>query len=70
MKVQNSAATPYWCAGISVDRFRLVLGTPGHQDDLAAHELIAHQLARLNQNELSDSAYTRLIELLEAQPCA
>jgi hypothetical protein len=54
----------------ALDQFRLVLGTPGHQDDLAARELIAHQLARLNQGELAESEYSRLIELLEAQPAA
>ena len=52
----------------ALDRFRNVLGIPGHQEDQAARELIAHQLARLEQAQLADSAYVDLINTLERQP--
>jgi hypothetical protein len=46
-----------------------VLAIPGHQDDLGALELIAHQLARVDQqSQLSVSTYSRIIEILEQQP--
>jgi hypothetical protein len=51
----------------ALDSFRLVLGIPEHQDDLAAHEFIAHQLARMGQGQLAESSYLRLIQILEAQ---
>jgi hypothetical protein len=54
----------------ALDQFRLVLAIPGHQDDLAAREFIAHQLARTDQRQLADSEYCRLIELLKPQPAA
>jgi hypothetical protein len=52
----------------ALDRFRNVLAIQGHQEDLAARELIAHQLARLDQTQLADSTYTLLIQTLESQP--
>jgi hypothetical protein len=55
----------------ALDHFRGVLAIPGHHDDLGAHELIAHQLARLDQrSQLAVSSYTRIIELSEQQPAS
>jgi hypothetical protein len=48
-----------------------VLAVPGHHDDLGALELIAHQLARLDQrSQLAVSTYSRIIEILEPQPAS
>src|SRR5262249_55839872 len=53
----------------ALDHFRGVLAIPGHHDDLGALELIAHQLARLDQrSQLAVSSYSRIIEILEPQP--
>src|SRR5262245_54956420 len=55
----------------ALDHFRAVLAIPGHQDDLGALELIAHQLARLDQqSQLSVSTYSRIIEILGQQPAS
>ena len=46
-----------------------MLAIPGHQEDLGTLELVAHQLARLDQrSQLAVSAYTRIIDILEKQP--
>jgi hypothetical protein len=53
----------------ALDHFRAVLAIPGHQEDLGTLELVAHQLARLDQrSQLAVSAYTRIIDILEKQP--
>jgi hypothetical protein len=52
----------------ALDHFRAVLALPGHKEDLAALELMAHQLARLDgQSQSAASAYIALIDILEAQ---
>ncbi|MBX9588197.1 MAG: hypothetical protein K2X43_02760 [Hyphomonadaceae bacterium] len=53
----------------ALDHFRAVLALPGHQEDLAALELIAHQLARLDQRSQSAAnAYLAVIDALEGEP--
>ena len=55
----------------ALDHFRGVLAIPGHHEDLKALELIAHQLARVDQrSQLAVSAYSRIIEILEQQAAA
>ena len=44
----------------ALDHFRAVLAIPGHREDLAAFELIAHQLRRLDgQSQAAVDAYSR-----------
>ena len=55
----------------ALDHFRAVLGIPGHEDDLGALELIAHQLARLDPRSQSAlNAYHAVIRRLQAQPAS
>lgn len=52
----------------SLDHFRGVLALPGHKEDLAALELIAHQLARLDrQSQSAINAYLVVSNSLEGQ---
>ena len=52
----------------ALDQFRAVLSVPGHKDDLAALELIAHQLRRIDgQSQAAIDAYRGLIDAIEKQ---
>lgn len=52
----------------ALDHFRAVLALPGHQEDVVALELVAHQVARLDRQSLSAAnAYLALIDTLEGQ---
>jgi hypothetical protein len=52
----------------ALDHFRAVLALPGHQEDLAALELMAHQLVRLNgQAQSAINAYLTVIGILQGQ---
>jgi hypothetical protein len=52
-----------------LDHFRAVLAIPGHQDDLGALELIAHQTARMDRrSQQAVTAYNNLIAALQARP--
>ena len=52
----------------ALDHFREVLALPGHNQDLAALELIAHQLkAQDGQSQSAINAYLALIQVLEGQ---
>jgi len=52
----------------ALDHFRAVLALPGHHQDLAALELIAHQLRRLDgHSQAAAGAYLSIIGTLEAQ---
>ena len=52
----------------ALDHFRAVLAIPGHREDLAALELIAHQLRRLDgQSQAAVDAYLSLIDTLQKQ---
>jgi hypothetical protein len=53
----------------ALDQFRSVLSLPGHKEDVAALELMAHQLRRLDgQGQSAIDAYGVLIDTLEPQP--
>lgn len=53
----------------ALDHFRSVLELPNHKKDLAALELIAHQLSRLEgQARLAENSYQAIIEEVEPQP--
>ena len=52
----------------ALDHFRAVLALPGHKEDLASLECIAHQLSRLDgQSQSAVNAYQSLIYTLEGQ---
>jgi hypothetical protein len=52
----------------ALDHFRAVLALPGHQEDVAALELVAHQLARLDgPSQSTVDAYRAVIQRLEGQ---
>ena len=52
----------------ALDHFRAVLALPGHKEDVAALECIAHQLGRLDgQSQSAINAYQSLIDTLEGQ---
>lgn len=52
----------------ALDHFRAVLALPGHQEDVAALELVAHQLARLDgASQSTVDAYLAVIQRLEGQ---
>jgi hypothetical protein len=53
----------------ALDHFRSVLALPGHKEDLAALELIAHQLRRLDgQSQAAIGGYSSIVETLEGRP--
>jgi hypothetical protein len=52
----------------ALDQFRAVLSVPGHKEDLAALELMAHQLRRIDgQSQAAIDAYLALIDTLLKQ---
>jgi hypothetical protein len=52
----------------ALDHFRAVRAIPGHQEDLAALELMSHQLARSDRrNQSAINAYEHLIGVLDAR---
>jgi hypothetical protein len=52
----------------ALDHFRAVLALPGHQEDVAALELVAHQLALLDgASQSTIDAYLAVIQVLEGQ---
>jgi hypothetical protein len=52
----------------ALDNFRAVLTVPGHKEDVAALELIAHQLRRTDgQSQAAVDAYLALIDTLQQQ---
>ena len=52
----------------ALDQFRAVLSVPGHKEDLAALELMAHQHRRIDgQSQAAIDAYLALIDTLEKQ---
>ena len=53
----------------ALDHFRAVLELPNHKNDLAARELIAHQLSRLDgQAQLAENTYQSIVDELEPAP--
>ena len=55
----------------ALDQFRKVLSVPGHKEDLAALELMAHQLRRIDgQSQAAVDAYLAVIDTFQGQPAS
>jgi hypothetical protein len=55
----------------ALDRFRAVLALPGYEEDPAALELVAHQLAQIDPQAVSAiNAHVATMNVLQAQPAA